>query len=144
MHASSDRFTLHNRWNIAPRSLGRVLPEGETGERIVRNRLGISAYNRQREFVAGKNSKGTPPGLKLEPRRIGVVIGYGEAEERYVEVADDLTADALELIVQALRVVPGRLAFCAARDGIAITSAELAKRHGQKKPLRKPMPRSAA
>jgi hypothetical protein len=119
------------------------------GERMIGNRLGVSAYNRQREFVIGKNSKGTLPSIKLGPRRIGIIIDYDGPDPQYIEAGGDLTADALELVIQTMRTVPGRLAFCAPRGGDAITTAELARRHGPKKkprrkPTRKPMPRRRA
>src|ERR1700730_307203 len=104
--------------------------------RLIGNRLGVGAYNRQREWVLGKNAKGTRPQLVLESRRLGLIVGYGEENQRYVEIRDDITADTLEIALiafQALRVVHGRVAFCRPRGGPAISTDDLAR---QKSPER--------
>ena len=72
--------------------------------------------------------KGALPRLKLEARRIGVIIGCDDAEPQYLEIGDDLTADALELVIQTLRVVPGRMAFTRPRgDAEPMTINELVR-----------------
>jgi hypothetical protein len=95
--------------------------------RMISNRLGISSYNRAREVALGRNSKNTRPMLILEPRRLGVIVGYGSPEQRYVELRDDITLDTLELAVQTLRVANGRVAFCRPRGGPSISTADLAR-----------------
>jgi hypothetical protein len=107
------------------------------------NRLGINAYNRERKFVVGKNAKGSAPDIQHHPRRIGVIVHHGEPHREYVEIRDDPTADSLELIIQSLRTIPGRLALCRPRGLAPITTAELARRQGPKKKPRKPIPKAA-
>jgi hypothetical protein len=102
--------------------------------RIVSNLLGISAYNRAREFLAGRNAKNTVPQLVLESRRLGVIVGYGSPDQRFVELRDDLTRDTIELAVQTLRVATGRVAFCAPRGGPSITTADLARQFAPERP----------
>jgi hypothetical protein len=104
------------------------------GERLIWNRLGVSAYNRQIEVQKGANGKGTAPTLRLDARRIGIAVDYGGADQRYVEIRDSLTADALELALQALRVVPGRVAIHRAIGRQPITTEELARLYRKKSP----------
>jgi hypothetical protein len=75
--------------------------------RLISDRLGVGAYNRQTEALRGFNAKGTKPLLVLAPHRLGVVVGYGGPEQRYIELRDELTRDALGA---ALRRGKGQLA----------------------------------
>jgi hypothetical protein len=99
------------------------------GARMIAGRLCISCQNRAYEYRKGRNGKGSRPALTLDPRRVGVVVGYGGTEQRYVELRDDLTKDQLELVVQALRITPGRIAFQRPRGRPPISTAELAEQH---------------
>jgi hypothetical protein len=101
--------------------------------RLIHGRLSVSAYNRQLEFRKGANGRGTKPRFRFDPRRIGVVI-----DGAYTELRDEYTADALELVVQALRVATGRIMFTRVRGGATITTADLAARFRQapERPLR--------
>lgn len=94
--------------------------------RMIGDRIGVSAFNRQAEVKRGYNAKGTKPLLRLEARRIGVVVNYGTPEARYVEVRDELTRDVIELVIQTLRTIPGRLAFARPRGIASMTTAEMA------------------
>jgi hypothetical protein len=87
------------------------------GARMPGNRRCISCYNREREVKAGKNAKGTKPGLVLDPRRLGAILNYGAPDQRLVDLLDPLTQDTIELAVQVLRTVRGRVAFCRPRGG---------------------------
>jgi hypothetical protein len=100
------------------------------GARMIGGRLCVSCYNREREFKIGKNAKGTRPGLVLTGRRLGVMIGYGDAAQRYFEVRDELTEDPLEIAFQVLRLAHGRAAFCKPRGTVAITTGKLARQMG--------------
>jgi hypothetical protein len=106
----------------------------------------VSCYNRQREFISGRNANGTPPSIVLKPARIGLVIHPGEASEVVIDIAEVAVLDTIELAVAALRVVDGSVAFARPRSGDAIDLVELRPRHGPKrKPKpRKPMPRRRA
>jgi hypothetical protein len=75
------------------------------------------------EFRKGRNGKGTAPTVRLEPRRVGVIVGFGTPDARLVEVREELTADAEELVTQVLRTTEGRVAFCAPVRGIMTASA---------------------
>jgi hypothetical protein len=94
---------------------------------MIGGRSCVSDWNREREVRIGKNGKGSKPTLVLEPRRLGVVIGYGEANQRYVEVRDDLTRDTVELALQILATVSGRVAFCKPRGGPSISTTDLSR-----------------
>jgi hypothetical protein len=93
---------------------------------MIGRRLCVSDYNREREVKIGLNAKKTRPQLVLEPRRLGVVLGYGDADQRYVEVRDEFTRDGVELALQVLATVSGRVAFCKPHGGRAISTIELA------------------
>jgi hypothetical protein len=95
--------------------------------RLIGNRLGIGAYNREREVKIGRNAKNTRPQLVLEPRRLGVILKYGSPDRRLVDPRDELTAVTIELAVQTLRVATGRIAFRRPRGGPAISTADLAR-----------------
>jgi hypothetical protein len=97
------------------------------GARMIGGRLCVSDYNRAREFKIGKNAKNTKPQLVLESRRLGVILAYGDADQRYVELRDDLTRDTVEMALQVLATVSGRVAFCKPRGGSSITTGDLAR-----------------
>jgi hypothetical protein len=84
----------------------------------------VSCYNREREFVAGKNSKGTRPRFQLETRRMGLIVSLGEPGARYVELRGEHTKDATELALVALRVAPGRIGFHRAIGRPAVAMAD--------------------
>jgi hypothetical protein len=78
---------------------------------------------------AGKGSSGKAQGVRsrnlvLAPRRLGVILAYGEENQRYVEIRDDRTLDTLEIALQALRVVHGRAAFCRPRGGPSTSTGD--------------------
>jgi hypothetical protein len=89
----------------------------------------VSCFNRAREVRVGRNGKGTAPTLKLDPRRLTVVV-----DGRAVEVRNTMTRDTTELALAALGAVPGKLVFTRARGGPAITPVELAARYRPEKP----------
>jgi hypothetical protein len=68
--------------------------------RLIGKHLCISCYNRQREFVVGRNAKGTKPVklAPLEPRRIRYLSGKA-VKTLYMP----LSVDTEELMVSALR-----------------------------------------
>jgi hypothetical protein len=89
----------------------------------------VSCYNREREFLSGKNAKGTAVSFRFDPRRIGVVIDGAR-----VEIREGHTGDAIELALGVLRIAPGKIVFTRARSGPAITLGDLAKRYrGERK-----------
>jgi hypothetical protein len=94
---------------------------------MIGGRLDVSCWNRQREVRIGKNAKNTRPQLVLEPRRLGILLAYGSTDQRYVELRDDLTRDTVEMALQILATVSGRVAFCKPRGGSSITTGDLAR-----------------
>jgi hypothetical protein len=95
---------------------------------MIWDRIGVSAYNRQREFEAQIDCKGHVPQFRFDPRRLAVII-----DGKRVELRDDLTADLLEMVLAVLRTTPGRLVFTRARAGApAISTVELAARYRPK------------
>jgi hypothetical protein len=101
---------------------------------MIARRVCVSCKNREYEVVRGRNAKNTAPTLVLDPRRLAVA--YGEPDQRIAEVRDPLTVDALELAVQLLGSVSGRLAFSRARGGPSMTTLELAKSLAPARPKR--------
>jgi len=91
--------------------------------------------------MKGRNGKGTMPTLRLEPARIGIVINAGEPGAIVVDVAEPAARDSIELALGAMRLVDGTVTITRPRGGAAIDLATLARRHGPKKPPRKPLPR---
>jgi hypothetical protein len=84
----------------------------------------ISCQNREYEFKKGKNAKGSKPALTLEPRRLGVIAGYGEPDAKFIELRAEHTKDAIELALVALRAAAGRSAFCRAMRRPATAAAD--------------------
>jgi len=80
----------------------------QTANRLIGKTLCVSCYNRQREWVIGKNAKGTKPVklAPLEPRRIRYLSGK-EPRTLYLP----LTIDTDELIVSVLRDSPNKVRF---------------------------------
>lgn len=76
--------------------------------RLIRGMICVSCYNREREWLIGKNAKGTKP-VKLMPlghRRIRYMAG-----DRPHTLALQHTADTVELMVAALRDSKKTVAF---------------------------------
>jgi hypothetical protein len=124
-------------WPICPRCRRRSI-------RMIGNRRCVNCYNREQEFGWGRNSRGTKPRLILKPARIGLVINAGDADEIAIDIAERLTLDCVEIAIGAMRVVDGRVAITRPQGGRAIDLAELARRHGPRRPPRKPIPRRHA
>jgi hypothetical protein len=102
---------------------------------MIARRVCVSCKNREYEVVRGRNAKNTAPTLVLDPRRLAVA--YGEPDQRIAEVRDPLTVDALELAVQLLGSLSGRLAFSRPRGGpMTMTTLELAKSLAPARPKR--------
>ena len=77
--------------------------------RLIGDEICVSDYNRQREFLSGRNSKGTRPvkARQLDRRIIRISIEGGP-----VRLVDKpLSTDNLEVMVGVLRKVPGRTMF---------------------------------
>lgn len=68
--------------------------------RLIGKHLCVSCYNRQREYLIGKNSRGTAP-AKMRPLARRAVRYLVDGEMRTLTM--DLTADTTELIVAILR-----------------------------------------
>jgi hypothetical protein len=97
---------------------------------MIGGRACISCWNREREVRIGRNAKNTCPQLVLESRRLGVILAYGSADQRYIELRDVLTRESTEMLVQVLSITHGRVAFCKPRGGPSISTAELARQMG--------------
>jgi len=82
----------------------------ETSSRgwLLGKHLCVSCWNREREWVTGKNAKGSKPTkmLPLEPRAIRIM----EAEEPKI-IYRQLTQHDTELVVSALRDSAGNVTF---------------------------------
>jgi len=105
--------------------------------RMIWNRLGVGSYNRNAEFLKGRNGKNTVPQFRFDPRRLAVVV-----DGQRIELRDALTADTTELAVQVLRTVPGKIIFTRPRiDAAAISTIELAERY---RPKASPRPLAGA
>jgi hypothetical protein len=115
------------------------------GSRMIGGRLCVSCYNREREFKIGRNAKGTKPSIALQPRRLGVILGYGDAAQRYVELRDEFTNDNVEMVLAVLGAVPGRISFCRPSGGKSISTADIAWEMGVgREPSRGIIARAAA
>lgn len=79
-----------------------------TATRLIGKHLCVSCYNRQREFVIGRNSKGSRPS-KMRPlaRRTVRYFAAGDPVTRTL----DLTADTEEMVVAVLRDSRKRATF---------------------------------
>jgi hypothetical protein len=90
--------------------------------RMIRGRVCISCHNRVLEFMKGTNRKGTVPTFRFDPRRIGVI-----SESGFAEIRDEFTADIVEIAIQILRTVPGRIMFCRCIGRTPISTSESAQ-----------------
>ena len=85
-----------------------------TSRRMIFGRLCISCYNREREFIRGRNAKGTVPRKhQLARRTIRYAVEGGGVHTLTIEH----TADIEELMLAVLRKTRGRVQF--AFDGRA-------------------------
>lgn len=81
-------------------------------DRLIHDLHCPSCYNRQLEFLAGKNAKGTPP-VKISKfgglahRAFRFRAGDGEARSE----VSGLTISMVEAVVSLLRITPGRVEF---------------------------------
>lgn len=76
--------------------------------RLIGKHLCVSCWNRQREFIIGKNSKGSRPTkmVPLYPRRLRFMCGDDPTTLQL-----DHTRDLVELVVAALRDSKKRVVF---------------------------------
>lgn len=72
----------------------------QTASRLIGKHLCISCYNRQREYIIGKNSKGSAPS-KMKPLGRRTVRYFAAGEP--VTLTIDHTANTTEMIVAVLR-----------------------------------------
>lgn len=79
-----------------------------TATRLIGKHLCISCWNRQREWVIGKNSKGTKP-TRMAPLHSRSLRYFAMGELKKVRI--DLTTDTIELIVSVLRDSKKRVQF---------------------------------
>lgn len=79
-----------------------------TATRLIGKHLCISCWNRQREWVIGRNSKGTKP-VRMAPLGTRTVryFAAGEPAKHSIE----LTADTIEVVVAILRDCKKRVQF---------------------------------
>lgn len=80
----------------------------QTAPRLIGRHLCVSCYNRQREAIVGKNSKGTRP-TKLKPLARRTVRYF--ADGAAVTLTIDHTVDTTEMIVAVLRDSKKRATF---------------------------------
>lgn len=85
-----------------------------SGRRLIGGRLCINCYNREREWLIGRNSKGSVP-VRLNERfgifRVGVILDPDTPEENRA-VFTDIAIDARELELRVERLHLGAIAFC--------------------------------
>jgi hypothetical protein len=85
-----------------------------SGRRLIGGKLCLSCYNRELEWLKGKNGKGTIPhkaASMLALRTIGVLLDAGEDTERRVRFTD-IAVDTDELEFTVTRLHMGRIEFC--------------------------------
>src|SRR5260221_1086953 len=87
----------------------------------------ISCFNRENEARKGRDRRGNVPGLRLNARRLGVIVDYGKETQTQIEVVEKYTIDAVELVIGTLRVATGRIAFARPLGRPAISVADLAE-----------------
>lgn len=77
-------------------------------ERLIHDEHCPSCYNREREFVVGRNAKGTRPVKHSHLHPVSVrYAACGRVGERRL----DLAADSVEAVVSVLRHTPGEVVF---------------------------------
>jgi hypothetical protein len=74
-------------------------------DRIIKARLCISCYNRERELLIGRNAKGRPPRLKLSRLRVVVV------EAGVPRTVEQTALSLLEIILATARTATGSISF---------------------------------
>jgi hypothetical protein len=88
----------------------------------------VSCFNREAEVKKGRDGRGNVPGLRLNTRRLAVILAHGREAQTQIEVIEKYTLDTVELALASLRVATGRIAFARPIGRPAITIADLAKR----------------
>jgi len=78
-------------------------------DRLIRGRLCVSCYNREREVKVGRNGKGGRPLLTDRLKPVSVAITTEDGVTRIV-TAESATG-AVEIMVQAAKTAKGRLVF---------------------------------
>lgn len=76
--------------------------------RMIEGRKCINCYNRQREYVAGRNAKGTAP-TKMRPLH-EVEVRY-TVDGRPSRFRSKLATGVPEIVAHVLRTTPGRINF---------------------------------
>ncbi len=78
-------------------------------DRLIRQRLCPSCYNRQLEVVTGRNAKGNRPALTdvLRPHAVAIV----DTDGRVSRAEEPLAASRLEVILATVKNVSGPVAF---------------------------------
>lgn len=76
--------------------------------RLIGKHLCVSCYNRQREWVVGKNAKGTKPS-KLRPLHRRTLYYLAGGQPKFLTL--EHSVGMVELMVAALRDCPHRVAF---------------------------------
>ena len=77
-------------------------------DRLVSKHICVSCYNRQREWVLGRNAKGTKP-VKQRPLRPIQIAYYADAEIKTIKAS--LAESATEMIVHVLRHTKQQVTF---------------------------------
>ncbi len=95
---------LLRQWAICPRCCRPATRLSR--DHLIRGRLCVSCFNRDREVLKGKNAKGRPPQLVLRDVTLAVVEGDGVRQIPHPRVKSDLEA----MLVEAMRA-KGPLAF---------------------------------
>lgn len=90
--------------------------------RLIGKHLCVSCYNRQREYIIGKNSKGSAP-AKMRPLARRTVRYFAADEMRTLTM--DHTADTTELMVAVLRDQKKRVVFAFNAISLGINQARL-------------------
>ncbi len=77
-------------------------------DRLIRQHLCVSCYNRQAEVLSGKNAKGSAPIRHAPLARHSLRVMVGDKPERFT-IAQATSPD--EVMVMALREAPARVRF---------------------------------
>lgn len=86
---------------------------GAYADRMIGNKLCVSCYNRQREWMIGRNAKGRAP-IKMRPlhrRSVRVSVSSNGAKPIIKDVSVEHSADLTEVMVNVLRTTKGSVAF---------------------------------